>query len=385
MNFLVLLKWISPVFIFISFFAKRNKNKYVFGEWLGMTYSDSSKFIFEFALTDKSKQVIWITKSKDVFNKLRSENKPVFYAYSIKGIYHQITSKYFICTVSSRDINCFTCFFSAKIIMLGHGLPIKEQSHKFTSFEKLKRYIRFRTIDRYYKSASESEFFDDIAHRQYHLDRSDIIRIPAARCDIYNQKMDIYQQNNFLSRNEIIADDFNIIYLPTHRNEGENATVILMVIDQLNSLADVINKKYHCSIKFHVKLHQYDSALIKKISYKNVNMLEFSTKLSNLFQVADAFMGDYSGIFYDFIYFKKPMIAYVPDYDDYICSSRKLYTNLEELYGAVAYSRDELTIILEKIMQDHSSKNNLFLPKYERTLSETDSFSKECWESIKEC
>ena len=59
-------------------------------------------------------------------------NVPVHFAYSLPGIFHQMTSKYFICNVSSRDFNCFTSGFGAKIIMLGHGMPIKMQSDHYS-------------------------------------------------------------------------------------------------------------------------------------------------------------------------------------------------------------------------------------------------------------
>jgi CDP-glycerol glycerophosphotransferase (TagB/SpsB family) len=379
------LKWISPIFLLTSFFIKRDKNKYIFSEWLGLSYSDSAKYIFEKALQEKNKNVMWITKSKDIYKKLMAIDKPVYYAYSIKGIYHQITSKYFICTVSSRDFNCFTCGFGSKVIMLGHGLPIKEQNHSFTSFQKFKRFIRFKTIDKYYKSASESEFFDDIASRQYHLKKKDLIRIPSARCDLFKEKLNDEQRNNFLSINNINENQFNIIYLPTHRNEGHNADEILKALDDLDSLAVLINKKLACSIKIHLKVHHYDSDLIVNSTHKNINILKFSTDLSSLFQIADIFIGDYSGVCYDFIYFQKPMIAYVPDYESYILNSRNLYCRLEEIYGAVTHNSKELYIALEKLVQDKSSDGNLFLPKYERILPKNLSLSSQCWEKIKEC
>lgn len=385
MKLQLFLKWISPIFLLASFFIKRDENKYIFGEWLGLSYNDSSKYIFETALQEKNKNVMWITKSRNIYEKLMAMGRPVNYAYSVRGIYHQITSKYFICTVSSRDINCFTCGFGSKVIMLGHGLPIKEQSHNFTPFEKIKRFIRFKTIDKYYKSASESEFFDDIASRQYHLKKSDLIRIPSARCDVFREKLNNAQRNDFLHINNINENQFNIVYLPTHRNEGHNVDEILKALDDLDVSAELINKKLKCSIKIHVKAHHYDSDLIVNNTYKNVNILNFSTDLNSLFQNADVFIGDYSGVCYDFIYFQKPMIAYVPDYKNYVSSSRNLYCKLEEIYGAVIYDKKELNNTLEKLVYAKCNKDNLFLPKYKRILPTNLSFSLECWKKITEC
>jgi CDP-glycerol glycerophosphotransferase (TagB/SpsB family) len=57
-------KWLSPGLFFLSFFVFRNKNKYIFGEWFGKSFSDNSKYVFESALKDRSATVVWITKSQ---------------------------------------------------------------------------------------------------------------------------------------------------------------------------------------------------------------------------------------------------------------------------------------------------------------------------------
>lgn len=379
------LKWLSPALVFLSLLVKRDNDKYVFGEWFGQTDRDNSKYIFDSALRDGSKKVLWITKSREVYGRLRALNVPVHLAYSLPGIFHQMTSKYFICSVSSRDFNCFTCGFGAKIIMLGHGLPIKKQSDHFSLPQRLKRHIRFLTIDRYYKSASESAFFDEISHQQFNLSIDSVIRMPTARCDIYSVEFDGNQRQSFMKNNGISEKDLNVIYLPTHRNEGKDVAVILKVVGELDAIADILNKKYKIAIKFHIKVHHYDSALVSQLYYKNVNLLDFSTDLNGLFRISDLFIGDYSGVCYDFIFFKKPMIAYVPDFYDYVSSNRKLYMKLEDIYGAVSYSQKELLLLLDRYMSCFPNHGTIYLPKYERNLPKDTSLSAECWRIIKSC
>jgi CDP-glycerol glycerophosphotransferase len=378
-------KWLSPGLFFLSFFVFRNKNKYIFGEWFGKSFSDNSKYVFESALKDRSATVVWITKSQEVYEQLRALNTPVYFAYSIAGIYHQMTSKYFIFSVSSRDVNCFTCGFGAKIVMLGHGLPIKEQSDDFSFFERLKKQIRFLTIDRYYRSASESVFFDDISHRQYNLSSDCVIRMPTARCDMYREELNQGQRQDFLSANAIDPENINIIYLPTHRSEGNDVSVILNVIDELDKIANRLKEVSESIVKFHLKVHHYDGPLIGKLRHENVNLIDSSAPLNHLFSVADLFIGDYSGVCYDFIFFKKPMIAYVPDFGDYVGSNRKIYIKLEDVYGAVAYSHKDLMVALDRYVSSFPNHGNMYLPIYERNLPKDTLLSNECWEAIKDC
>lgn len=379
------LKWLSPALVFLSFLVKRDSDKYVFGEWFGQTARDNSKYIFDSALRDGSKKVLWITKSREVYGRLRALNVPVHFAYSLPGIFHQMTSKYFICNVSSRDFNCFTSGFGAKIIMLGHGMPIKMQSDHYSLPQRLKRHIRFLTIDKYYKVASELACFDEISSWQCNVSIDSIIRMPSPRCDIYNEEFDGNQRQSFLKNNGISEKDLNVIYLPTHRNEGKDADVILKVVGELDAIADILNKKYEIAIKFHIKVHHYDSVLVSQLSYTNVNLLDFSTDLNRLFRISDLFIGDYSGVCFDFIFFKKPMIAYVPDFYDYVSLSRKLFMELEEIYGGVFYNQKDLLLSLDRFVAGFLNHGTMYLPKFERNLPTDTSLSAECWKKIKNC
>jgi CDP-glycerol glycerophosphotransferase (TagB/SpsB family) len=379
------LKWLSPGLYFLSFLVLRNKNKYIFGEWFGKSFRDNSKYIFESALKDSSVSAVWITKSQEVYNQLSASNMPVYFAYSIAGIYHQITSRYFIFSVSSRDVNCFTCGFGARIIMLGHGLPIKEQIDDIGLFKRLKKQIRFLTIDRYYKSASESIFFDDISHRQYNLNSDGVIRMPTARCDMFREDFNKFQRQDFLNEYSIYDEDINIIYLPTHRSEGSDVAVIFNIIDELDEFATRFNKVSKATIKFHLKLHHYDEPLLDKLQHENVNLIDFEAPLNHLFSVADLFIGDYSGVCYDFIFFKKPMIAYVPDFSDYFGLNRKIYIDLEDIYGTVAYNKKDLFVALGRYISAFPNQGKMYLPKYERNISTDTSLSDKCWKVIKDC
>ena len=73
------LKWCINIFLKILVLKKRNSNIWLFGSWNGESYSDNSKFFFEYVVKNHPTiNPIWITKSKHIKNKLLSENKKCY-------------------------------------------------------------------------------------------------------------------------------------------------------------------------------------------------------------------------------------------------------------------------------------------------------------------
>ena len=52
-------------------------------------------------------------------------------------------------------------------------------------------------------------------------------------------------------------------------------------------------------------------------------------------------MADYSSVIFDFTLFKKPIVLFVPDYEEFI-KTRGLYIDLKEIPGAFVTSGEEL-------------------------------------------
>ena len=71
--------------LYLSMLNKRDKNLIVFGAWFGEKFADNSKALFLYAL-EKGRNVVWITKSEDVYLKMKGQGYPVELAYSKKGM-----------------------------------------------------------------------------------------------------------------------------------------------------------------------------------------------------------------------------------------------------------------------------------------------------------
>jgi CDP-glycerol glycerophosphotransferase (TagB/SpsB family) len=340
------------VYVF-SFVIPRYKNRYSFGEWFGLEYKDNSMYLYEHARLDSDADSAWITKSERIIKELSRSGKKVYHEDSIQGIWFQLTSKYFISSVSSRDFNFFTIGFGAKLIQLGHGPPIKTQQLSFTRYVKVKRYIRQKTIDNIYMALSELPVFDDLLLRQYSLRPSQVIRSPTPRSDQFKNALANKGDDRSAVRSlyNIGKGDLCIIYMPTHRDEGganntivNNINVIIAIINKINATSCV---KLRCM----VKLHFYDRHKIKHIpDNKYITVLSMDVSIPEIFLASDIFVGDYSGVAYDYMYFKKPMIGFVPDYEVYRAKNRGLHIDLNEIYGELVFNESELYSLLSRLL-----------------------------------
>jgi CDP-glycerol glycerophosphotransferase len=71
-----------------------------------------------------------------------------------------------------------------------------------------------------------------------------------------------------------------------------------------------------------------------------------------LMQIADAVITDYSSLMFDYALLDRPMIFHVPDYDDYVGSSRGSYFDLAEVApGPLTHDERELFTALDELDQ----------------------------------
>ena len=364
---------ISPV-VFLSLFIPRNKNKFSFGDWFGKKNSDSSFYIFKEAAKDNRFKVAWITKSDKIYKDLINQNYICYKANSFKGILHQLSSFTFVSTVNSFDFYPPALFGKKNYIQLGHGMPFKQYfKKKLTKFQKFRFYLRSKTIENYSYYASNSEVFNNIAKFQYSIDDSKILEIPPARCDFFfnTSKIDVLQKLN-LDKNQVY-----ITYLPTHRNEGKSIDVIIYNLRLIDNI--LIELKLDYKVLF--KPHFYDINKFKNHDF-NYEKIMFNPDWNSdeLMLVSDLFIGDYSGVIFDYFNLNKFEIGLCTDYENYRINHRDLYFNLKDIYQNLAKDGQGLKMMFNKFKDNSLNKTDSgFVWKKENNIS----FSEIAWNEIK--
>ena len=175
--------FIETILSVFSFFWPRNKNVFIFGEWLGNRFDDQACYIFkklnENPISAKHKY-IWITKNKDLLLKIRSIGYTCYHANSFLGWYYCLKGYTVFLTHSLKDVNRIAAF-GAKKVMLWHGTPIKKiyadnpMDKRYNSNKRVLQFVRL--IYKYISPISENYSYD------YFLAPNEFI------CDVYKSAM----------------------------------------------------------------------------------------------------------------------------------------------------------------------------------------------------
>jgi CDP-glycerol glycerophosphotransferase len=340
----------------------RDKHIFVFGSWYGLRYSDNSKALFEYILNNEPQfKPYWITHDKNVYKRLRSENKPVVMGYSFKGWWIcQRTSVAFI-TNGVSDVNRYA-LNGARYIWLWHGMPLKKiradnkDSMYYPDEKRLYRKIILLIIKyllpyNYFKNIvsatiSSSDFFLPYLKSAFLIQEKKVWLTGLPRTDFsYCNKTEI-----FIDR---LKRDFSnssiILYMPTFRIEKGKPYNPFNEQSFNNELfLDFLNK---CNIIFLYKAHFHDRTFNFSLSSKRFMILNDSDydELYVLISNIDILITDYSSVYFDFLCLNKPAILTPFDYDFYIREAREHYFDYNLLPSIKAYNWDELmNIIAEK-------------------------------------
>lgn len=171
----------------------------------------------------------------------------------------------------------------------------------------------------------------DIYSDSFGISKDSIKPIGLPRTDILFNKQFMNQKSKYEKK--------VILYAPTFRGDGQKSAHFNFTFD-FKSLYDNFAKDYiflismHPFVKQKVNIPKEYNDFFKDISSEeDINlMLPF----------VDILITDYSSIIFEYLYFKKPLILFVPDINDYIYK-RDFYFEFDTYnYGVIAQDNDEL-------------------------------------------
>lgn len=378
----ILMVAFSPIMYILAILLPKKKNRYCFGAWFGGLYSDNSRYLFEAASASADLDAIWITKSAGVIRLVASHGYKVFHAYSIKGIYYQLTAEVMFCSVNSRDLNPACIGPKTKFIQLWHGLPLKKIGFDVNAgpFNRFKQMVRKKTIDRYSAVISPSPVFDRLFCSAFRIPSNQIISAPYPRWMGMLASADMI--NSIKTANGIATNRVIVAYLPTHRDEGKSIDVISSAIAALIEHEEVIAD---CGIQVVVKLHSYDFRHRSSLaSSETIHIIENDTDVYPILAVADGLITDYSSVMFDYACLNRPIAFYLPDLQSYRLKNRDLYFETDTFIRRYASSAPELLDSITDIVdrRDYSLENFRRESLALRTGNSTD-YAGECLSSVR--
>lgn len=158
-----------------------------------------------------------------------------------------------------------------------------------------------------------------------------------------------------------------VLYAPTYRdnsfvNKGEYLFKMPFSIERLLKKLGkdtILVLRMHYLIVSQLNLDKYDGQVMDFSKYHDI---------SDLYLISDLLITDYSSVFFDFAYLKKPILFFPYDYSEYKDELRGFYLNYEkDLPGEIAWTQEELIRKADECLDfDYEAYNE----KYKRFYTE---------------
>lgn len=335
------LYWLINMIIFhILKFKPRNKKIWIYGAWMGKKFNDNTKYFFEY-MNENHKDIrsIWITKDKELVDKLSKLGYEVYYSYSFKGIIMQLKAGVVLYTNSLHDICDYNFTSGAYTVALWHGMPLKRlylddnRGKNKSKIEKFLRAIKWKLYSEVRRDLSIacSESTKKSFQTAFNIKENDIVITGQPRNDIFMRKLkrdDVFKFNKDLEKDSKI-----ITYMPTFRNEENNAekfNEFLRVLVNNTKLNNVLKEQNFYIL---IKCHFLGQILIDgtdRIFFIKDNEI---SNVQELLCVSDILVTDYSSCFIDYLLLNRPIIFLAPDKEEYINGENGFYYNYDKLTG----------------------------------------------------
>lgn len=324
----------------------------LFTAWFGERYSDNTMFLYEHLIKNSKYKVMWITKNKKVYEKLKKECKPVIMKNSLSGIWMQIRAKVLFSTIQLNDYNTFLlarCIF----IDLDHGIIFKQVGYdidKNNTYIEHHHILAKKFIDYYMTTPSYLTHL--MMKHSYHIDEKHLIMCGKARLDY------LFDKNKW-SKSTIIykihREYRTIIYMPTHRSSGTIPIKINEILDL--QFIEKLCEQYNCL--FVIKKHFYHKDETEDLSQYNyiVDLTGEEIDAQDMLVNADILISDYSSTYIDYLLLDRPLLLYTYDLEKYLDTERGLFVPFDKLdIGYQPKTKLELNNALLDVLSSREDK-----------------------------
>ena len=343
--------------LFLSIF--RIKNRIIFESL--PTYTDNAKAIYDYLIKNKYNlkyEIIWFC-DKECKISLNDKNVKIVKVWKkfrklslfgfIKYMYYLKNAKYIM--YCNRGIHKFNK--KSIRIFLNHGLPLKRISD-----------LKIVTPEVDYVICP-SNFFRDVYNEQLHVNKEKILTLGSPRNDImYNYKK---EKKNFT----FLKDKHQkvILWLPTFRNHvgyerndsNFNFPLGLPIIYSEEKLMEIDKLLKKNKTMLLIKLHPVqDVSKVLKVNLSNIklisdsDLLENNISLTEFYSYVDAFITDYSGVYYDMLLTNKQIGFTIDDFEEYNKTRGFPFSNpLDKMAGMKIKNIEELKKYLENVFSNY--------------------------------
>ncbi len=306
----------------------RDKRVVLFGAWMGKTFADNSRFLFQYLVKNKDalglKKVVWVTRNKEV-NALLNELGYESYLCGTKEsrYWHLKAGVHILCNATNRqghdaDID-IQYSWGAKKIQLWHGVGMKSvgaiaNEHVSAGGKCWQRLKANRSLNMLFSEGGWGEaFFLTTSPAKLKVCQA------IAACSEESMFISNYPRNcecvELLPRELEIIDQLKqhkgvILYLPTFRKDYSH---------YVHPLTDARVKNFLVANDYLwiEKPHSASTYQFKETVDKNTLYLDPDFDVNVIYPFVSVVVSDYSSAVFDAVYRRIPVIMYTPDLEQF--------------------------------------------------------------------
>lgn len=341
-------------------FYKVDDKQIIFEVFMGRSYSDSPKAIYELLLQDS-----------------RFDDFSFVWAFKKPGKHPQIEQMPRTSVVRQRTLRYYKTVAQSKFVITNSMLPSlirKKDSQKFLQTwhgTPLKR-LRLDLFDSY--QAALNDYQDIVRKNNVDVARYDGFVSPShyttekftsgfGLTKLGKENIIIeqgYPRNDFLfqyTKKDVsrVREEFGIpkdkkviLYTPTWRDnqhDGEKTYTFKNEMD-FDYLREQLSDEYVIIYRPHYFVAaQFDFEKYEGFVYRATPLIDSN----DLYIISDVLITDYSSAFFDYAILKKPMIFFAYDIDEYKENLRGFYFDMETLPGDITKSEKDITKIINNL------------------------------------
>lgn len=359
-----------PIYL-LSFLIPRDPKLWLFGSTFGNRFADNPKYFYLYCSQFHGKKrkngirAVWITKQKDIVTLLQNDGYEAYYRYSWKGIWCCLRGKVYLFDNYSKDISFWLSGGAIKI-NLWHGIPLKkiQRDNCFDQIRNSKewkdqwRYALRRMSDEkpshYVLTTSKklvsifSSAFGTKRVLTSGYPRNDsllfekILNLKTRKEEEDEKRLQMmYQKGNFRKI---------IFYMPTFRDSEEKFFKIIS-LNQLNRY--LLEHQYLFCVKLHPKSKLKRQFETLERNGNPIIVLQAQDDPYLFLKKADMLITDYSSIFFDYLYFNRPIVFFDYDREEYVKQSRKFYFDYDKITpGKKAETMEQLFYAIDQAFDE---------------------------------
>ena len=345
--------------------APRNGEKAVLGSYKDQL-SDNAKYLYLHWQQTHFIRSIWISGDKSLINTLNQQKMEAYYRWSLKGIYHALTAKYYFYNSYIGDVNQYFANGAVKI-NLWHGTPMKRiefditngpLSHVFNPKENTSLQLQSLLHHQQYTKPdvmlSPSHLTDTIFSSAFRLPQQALLRSSNPRTDFharYPKQKKTKQAIFDMMKTRLTPHSKLMLYTPSWRDNLTDTNPYQHAFNWQTLSKYLVNTQS----LFLLRLHPNEAYLGAELDH-HPHIIDISQweDVYPMIQDIDLLITDYSSLFIDVFQYQVPIIFYrfdkaiyqeqCRDNYDYVENISKVgpeYQTFEALFEAITNDKKE--------------------------------------------